>query len=729
MPGGGGKRAIAGACPPRPAAATGYLYNAAAMGPIRPSPTGMGTGTAHGPSAGIVDPGGQVPTNRAEARSADSAGQGRSGTPRSVWPYVIAGSVYLLLSLFMWLHVWTGRPSSVTTCGCGDTSATIWYMQWPAYAMLHGLNPLYSTAIGYPTGVNLVFAAYGIVMAPVTWLFGPVTAVNVVLTVSPVLSAVAMFALVRRWVSWMPAAFLAGLFYGFSPFVVSNLGVAHVDFIMIAIPPLVVLCLDELLIRQDRRPAVVGIVMGLLISAQFFVGVEMLTLTIIEAGIGIIMITIYTAVRSPATLREHAGHAATGGVVAAFTAVVLLAFPAWFALAGPAYFPAVTHPGVQLTGFSASIANAVFPLPTLKDMPWQHIVGAYQGPMLSSQYFGMGVILVCLGGLIVWRKDRILWLFGVLSVVTLLLATSSGPLLSKLPLLKNVYLLHFVVFVYLAVAIVLALIVDHTRSAIRQLGESTNVASNGRTSRWRKPLYSWGGALAALMVAVVAMAPPAAYVAESVPMTVEAVVVPTWFRAVAPRLPGHPVILALPAPFTTTSPGVTWETNAGQRYLLADGWKQAALTWHALTGQEYSIVGTGGLGVGVKHDAGEDQGQNIITKVTFAYGSSPHVTSSDIVAVHRALSEWGVTMVVLPDQPEMPSYDRVASVTAMAALISAATGARPTHVAQAWVWRAINHDNPQAYPDAAQYARCTSGVPTSGVIAVQRTTACVLSPL
>ena len=200
------------------------------------------------------------------------------------------------------------------------------------------------------------------------------------------------------------------------------------------------------------------------------------------------------------------------------------------------------------------------------------------------------------------------------------------------------------------------------------------------------------------MVAVVAIAPPAAYVAKSIPMTVEAVVLPTWFRAVAPRLPGHPVVLALPAPFTTTTPGVKWETPDGQHHLLASGWKQAALTWHALTGQRYSIVGTGGLGVGAKHDAGEDQGQNVITKVTFAYGSSPNVTSSDIVAVHRALSEWGVTMVVLPDQPELPSYDQVASVTAMAALISAATGARPTHVADAWVWRACQPRQPPGIP-------------------------------
>ena len=244
-------------------------------------------GTGDSPPSQLEDPtGGDCPV-RGDISSS-------SGQPASKYwmtrirPYLIAGSAYLLLSVFMWIHVWTGHPSSVTTCGCGDTSPTIWYMAWPAYAMIHGQNPLYSTAIGYPNGVNLVFAAYGIVMAPVTWLFGPVSAVNVILTASPVLSALAMFALVRRWVSWMPAAFLAGLFYGFSPFVVSNLGVAHVDFIMIAIPPLVVLCLDELLIRQQRRPAVVGIVMGLLLSAQFFVGVEILTLMIVEAALGIV---------------------------------------------------------------------------------------------------------------------------------------------------------------------------------------------------------------------------------------------------------------------------------------------------------------------------------------------------------------------------------------------------------------------------------------------------------
>ena len=64
-------------------------------------------------------------------------------------------------------------------------------------------------------------------MAPVTWLFGPVASLNVALTLGPALSALAMFVLLRRWVTWQPAAFVGGLLYGFSPFILVHLTDAH----------------------------------------------------------------------------------------------------------------------------------------------------------------------------------------------------------------------------------------------------------------------------------------------------------------------------------------------------------------------------------------------------------------------------------------------------------------------------------------------------------------------
>ena len=147
-------------------------------------------------------------------------------------------------------------------------------LEWPAYAISHGFNPLYSRAMFYPTGVNLLSnagtVAIGVLLAPITWLFGPVATLNVAVTLSPVLSSLAMFILLRRWVSWAPAAFFGGLFYGFSPFFITNLTNAHFFLGMAVVPPLVVACLDELLVRQRSRPVVTGIVLGLLITLQFF---------------------------------------------------------------------------------------------------------------------------------------------------------------------------------------------------------------------------------------------------------------------------------------------------------------------------------------------------------------------------------------------------------------------------------------------------------------------------
>ncbi len=202
------------------------------------------------------------------AGAAEDPGTSDGGSsPIHTWRGVVVAAVgYLLVSMVVWWNVWTSHPTSTTTCGCGDTSLFTWFLDWPAYAAAHGLNPLYSTAIHVPYGVNLLtntsVLAVGVVLAPVTWLFGPVATLNVALTLAPALSALAMFVLLRRWVSWSPAAFIGGLFYGFSPFVLVSLTDAHLMLGLAVVPPLVVACLDEMLMRQARRPVPVGIGLG-----------------------------------------------------------------------------------------------------------------------------------------------------------------------------------------------------------------------------------------------------------------------------------------------------------------------------------------------------------------------------------------------------------------------------------------------------------------------------------
>ena len=555
---------------------------------------------------------------------------------------------------------------------------------------------------------------------------------NVALTAFPVLSALAMFALVRRWVTWMPAAFVAGLFYGFSPFVLNNLTSGHVDFTLVAIPPLVVICLDELLIRQRRSSAAVGVVLGILLSLQFLVGTEILVLLLIEAALGILLIVIDAARRHPATLRSHVRHAATGFAVAAATSVVLLAYPVWLIFAGPAHYSGSIHPGLRLSAFGGSAQRFFLPAkPAVHgafSSAFFHIVGGYQGPVLSAQYFGVGILVVCVAGTLAWRRQRLLWLFGLLAVASMFLVTSSGPVLGSLPVLQNVVPGHYVLFAYLAVAVLLGVIVDDTRTAVNEwsarsdAGAPSTASSTGRNA-WRR----WPGAVGGLAVAFVAVAPPAAYVAQGIPFTVEPIVLPTWFRTVAPHLAGHPVVLVLPAPFSATTSKLKWTDARGRGIPLIFSGKQAAMTWQALGGQRFSIVGSGGLGAGTVHSSAENAGQNVISRVTFAYTAPPVVTSRDVAAVTRALRGWRVDTVVLPDQAELPEYDKVASVPDMAALITAATGIRPTFVARAWVWNGVAGAAPSALPTAEQLTSCTNDTATTGAGAVDRIVACMLA--
>ncbi|HEX7443348.1 MAG TPA: hypothetical protein VF320_05650, partial [Acidimicrobiales bacterium] len=169
----------------------------------------------------VVD---QAPATGSE--DASDIGRDRVGTGRPVgrspvrgWRSLTAGALgYLALSVALWWQVWSTHPTAVTTCGCGDTSLFTWFLEWPAYALAHGMNPLYSTHLFHPGGINLLSntaeVGLGIVLAPVTWAFGPIATLNVALTLSPALSGLAMYVLLRRWVSWAPAAFVGGLLYG-----------------------------------------------------------------------------------------------------------------------------------------------------------------------------------------------------------------------------------------------------------------------------------------------------------------------------------------------------------------------------------------------------------------------------------------------------------------------------------------------------------------------------------
>ncbi|MGH9098513.1 MAG: hypothetical protein ACRDWB_13950, partial [Acidimicrobiales bacterium] len=234
--------------------------------------------------------------------------------------FASATAFYLVASIGLWWRVWTTHPSTVTTCGCGDAARFLWFFEWPAFALTHGHSLWYSQWLFHPNGINLLndtsVLALGVVLTPVTLLFGPIAAMNVALTLGPVLSALAMFVLLRRWVTWMPAAAFGGLLYGFSPFLITELAYNQLNIAFLAIPPLLVLAMDELLVRQRRSPYASGAVAAGLVVLQFFVSTEVLLILAIAAVVAGVVALGWAAVRQPSGWRSKAGHALRGSATA-----------------------------------------------------------------------------------------------------------------------------------------------------------------------------------------------------------------------------------------------------------------------------------------------------------------------------------------------------------------------------------------------------------------------------
>jgi hypothetical protein len=630
------------------------------------------------------------------------------------------------LALLLWWHTWTTHPTSVTTCGCGDSSFVTWFLAWPAYAISHGLNPLYSTLLFHPTGVNLLSnpgaVGLGISLAPVTWLFGPVATLNVALTLAPFLSALAMFLLLRRWVTWQPAAFIGGLFYGFSPFVLISLTDAHLILGMAFVPPLLVLCLDELLIRQRWRPAATGVALGLLVAIQFLIGTESLALVGIAAVIGCVLVVL-VSLRHAELIRQRARYALVALGSAVVTTVVLLAYPVWFTFGGPAHLSGPIWPAATDISFGGTTLRDYFlpSPPSALATSLGHQLGGYQAPTYSGQYFGLGLAAVLVIGLVVWRRDRRLWLFAALAVISVPLSFglqfhrwTLWRLFVRFPLMANVIPSRFLLVTYLAAAVMLGLIVDHTVTTTNQRLRPHPVGANAADTPAhsavpdgiargpvRRPTW---GALAGVAVGAIALVPIVVYYAPGLPFTTQAVLVPQWYRSVAPHLAKNQVILAFPVPWA---------------------YKQSAMTWQAVAGMPYAMVGGSGPASIPQRAGRERAGQAYIGHLSLIEAPDT-VTPEQVSATRRALDGWGVTTVVVPDPSVQPSYQRVRNVSFIAAVITAATGRRPAHQAGAWVWSGVNHAGPPVQGTTAQFSQCAAARHPNTTAAVNHTTQCML---
>ena len=115
------------------------------------------------------------------------------GRHRSTAFAVLVVGAYLALGVIAYWPMLPGTTHRLFDLADGDTAQTVWFLAWTAHAVVTGHNPLFTTAVNIPLGVNLAQAPaiplLGLVALPLTLTLGPVASATLLMVLAMPLSA------------------------------------------------------------------------------------------------------------------------------------------------------------------------------------------------------------------------------------------------------------------------------------------------------------------------------------------------------------------------------------------------------------------------------------------------------------------------------------------------------------------------------------------------------------
>ncbi|MCW2606696.1 MAG: hypothetical protein JWO60_1389 [Frankiales bacterium] len=459
----------------------------------------------------------------------------------------------LFLALAALGHLPAFRSLATTTqCACEDAPQTDWFLAWTPHALGAGRTPFVTEHLNVPDGVNLMWNTLlplpGLLAAPVTLTLGVLASHTLLAVLAFALSATSMWAVVGRWAPWGPARLAAGLLYGFSPYLVAQ-GTGHLNLSLVALPPLVLLLLDDLLVRQDRSPVRRGLLLGLVALAQLLTTEEVLasTFVVCAAGLGVLLVQHGA--------RGHVRHAVTGLGTAAVVLTALAAAPLAVQFTGD---QRVTEPVQDASPYAADLLGTV--VPTVYQLLGTDLTRDWGGNASENgSYLGAPLLLVLVALAVRFRREPVVRFAAALGVVAWVLSlgerlhvagTETGvplpfALLARLPVLQNMASVRFSLYVVLCAAVVLAVGLDrlHAAGTLRRLP---------------------GAVLAVACLVPLLPAWPYAYADAEVP---------AYFTTPAVRaVPRDSVALTYPVPRFPESAPMLWQAESGFRYRSLGGY-------------------------------------------------------------------------------------------------------------------------------------------------------------
>jgi len=483
---------------------------------------------------------------------------------------------YVALAVIAYWSAWSSGVTTHMQVG-GDQFANVWFLRWTPFALLHGHNPLLTDYANYPFGVNMVTNTsapfLGLLGMPITLLAGSIATFNVLCTVALAGSATAGYVLARRFTRWRPAAWVAGLVYGFSPYQIGQ-GFGHLNLTFVVFPPLILLAVHEVMVRQQRRARTTGIVLGLLVTAQFFVSSEILASTVVVTTSCVVAVVVI----GHRSVRAHLQRAVVGTAWAAGVAAVLLAYPVWLAVEGP---DSISGP-IQLIPqvYRADLYGLVYPgaFVWLAPSRFTEVSSHFAGNGVENgSYLGITLVLtVVVSVVVLWRRSpavRVAAVGGTVAFVlslgaSLVVDTAPGVLstgfplperiFTELPLLSNTIPVRYSLYVALFAALVLALALDRLHDWCR---------GRARPPWLHRPS---GAAVVPGVLAVVCLLP----LVPTLPLgTASDPGIPSFFTSSALRqIPEGSVALLYPFPSSTTPEGQLWQAQSDFHFKMPGGY-------------------------------------------------------------------------------------------------------------------------------------------------------------
>jgi hypothetical protein len=382
---------------------------------------------------------------------------------------------YTLLAGALYQTPLAGHASSLAAgLGLPDNDAYVWMLAWPAHAIAHGLNLFDPKIVFVPEGYNLARATpmftFGVPLAPLTALAGPIVTYNVVMLAVPALNGSTAYALCRRLGARPGPAALGGFVFATSGIVsFSELGAPSTGcgaFVALAV-------LLTLNLLDGRRPRRTAVLLGLDLVAQAYCSAEMLTMFVLF-GIFALVVTWVIDSRRRAEISPALPMLAGAGAILVIGGLPYLLAFAFDGGTGLSHANPNLYPN-DLLGF-------VVPSPLIR------LGRSYFGPLAATfpgeateAYIGIGLVAITVWHLAErWRAKASARILGVMLAVVAVCslgthltiaghATIPMPwdVVLHVPLLRYALPSRLSLFLVLGVAVALAMWLGRRPSPLR----------------------------------------------------------------------------------------------------------------------------------------------------------------------------------------------------------------------------------------------------------------------